>query len=226
MYLCTSGTLVSAQNWAALALGTRVEVSSLELSQQLLATDIPVTGKARKFLVPVSGHVGQASISLLSEVGQEALYVFIRSESDHFGNLRYTLPVHMADGDEMSSAILGPNDEAVIDLPMNAEIKLTIRAKEIKYQGVDVKELQSELEIRHTLADGTVVTQQLKIVPNRLFEIDGHKCKDMIVEFERKERTRKGKRSRSIVRFELRELRSEDFEGRLGGPPVFVSKAS
>jgi hypothetical protein len=46
----------------------------------------------------------------------------------------------------------------------------------------------------------------------------------MLVEFERKERTKRGKYSKSSVRFELRELRSEEFEGRLGGPPAFVSR--
>lgn len=206
-------------------LPTQVEIASVELSQRILATDIPVTGKAKKFLLTVSGHIGQASISLLSGAGQEALYVFIRSESDHVGNLRYTLPVSMSVRDDMSSAILGPQNEATMDLPEDAEIKLTVRGKKLEYQGLDVTELQTDLEVRHTLADGTVVTQRLKIVPSRLFELNGYKCKDMKVEFERKERTKRGKRSRISVRFELRELRSEDFEGRLGGPPVFVSRS-
>ena len=105
------------------------------------------------------------------------------------------------------------------------EIKLTIRARELEYQGQDVKELESEFEVRHTLINGTSVTQKLKLIPSRLFEHDGQKIKDMMVEFERKERTKRGKRSRDSVRFELRELRSEDFEGRAGGPPVFVSRS-
>lgn len=195
------------------------------MSQQLLAADIPVTGKARKFLVPVSGHVGQASISLLTDESQQALYVFIQSESEHVGNLRYTLPVRMADREDMPSAMLGPHGEASIDLPEGAWIKLTIRAKELEYQGVDTKALQTELEVRHTLADGTAITQKLKIVPDRLFELDGHKRKDTVVEFERREKTQEGKDSKSSVRFELRELRSEDFEGRLGGPPEFASQS-
>ena len=203
----------------------QLELPDSRLSHQLLATDIPVTGKAKKFLVTVSGHIGQASISLLSEADQDALYIFIHSESDHVGNLRFTLPVDMEDRDGMRCATLGPQNDATIDLPEDAEFKLTIRSRELEYQGADVKELESELEIRHTLVDGTVVTQRLKIIPDRLFERDGHKYKDMKVEFERRERTKWGKRSRSSARFDLRELRSEDFEGRLGGPPVFVSRS-
>jgi hypothetical protein len=202
-----------------------VPIQDANLSQRVLVSDIPVTGKAKKFLVTVSGHVGQASISLLTEAGQEALYVFIESETEHVGNLRFTIPVDMAHGNDMTSAMLGSENEVRFELPDDAEVKLTIRAKELEYQGQDVKELQSEFEVRHTLTDGTSVTQKLKIVPNRLFERDGQKIKDMMVEFERKERTKRGKRSRNHVRFELRELRSEDYEGRAGGPPVFVSRS-
>ena len=218
--------MTNAQDWTTIVLDEHLEDSIAELSQRFLATDIPVTGKARKFMLPVSGHVGQASIRLLSEEeGHEALYVFIRSESEHVGNLRFTLPVSVTNRDDMHCATLGPESEVSLDLPLDAEIKLTIRAKELEYQGLTVKELQSEFEIRHTLVDGTRVTQRLKLVPNRLFKRDGHKIKDMMVEFERKERTKRGKRSRNSVRFELQELRSEDFEGRLGGPAVFVGRS-
>lgn len=205
--------------------GAWITSAAPQLSQQLLAADIPVTGKARKFLVTVSGEVGHASISLLNDDGQEALYIYIQSNSEHVGNLRYTLPVRMSDQEDMRSALLGPRGEARIDLPEGARIRLTIRARELEYQGVDTKALQSELEVRHTLDDGTTIIQQLKIMPERLFDLDGYKRKDTVVEFERKERTSWGKRSRSTVRFELRELRSEDFEGRPGGPPVFVSRS-
>jgi hypothetical protein len=168
---------------------------------------------------------GVESISLLTEAGQDALYVFIESETKHVGNLRFTIPVDMAEGDDKVFAMLGAENEAMFELADDAEITLTIRARELEYQGQEVKELQSEFEVRHTLADGTSVTQKLTLVPNRLFEHDGQKIKDMVVEFERKERTKRGKRSSNAVRFELRELRSEDFEGREGGPPVFVSRS-
>jgi len=202
-----------------------IPAASPDLSQRFLVTDIPVTGKAKRFLVTVSGHVGQASISLLTDAGQDALYVFIESETEHVGNLRFTLPVDMAEGDNVVAAMLGSENEVMLELPDDAEIKLTIRARELEYQGQDVKELESEFEVRHTLINGTSVTQKLKLIPSRLFEHDGQKIKDMMVEFERKERTKRGKRSRDSVRFELRELRSEDFEGRAGGPPVFVSRS-
>lgn len=223
--LCASGALSEAQGWKPLPLAVPVKAPSPDLSQRFLVTDIPVTGKAKKFLVTVSGHVGQASISLLTEAGQDALYVFIESETEHVGNLRFTLPVDMAEGDDHVFAMLGTENEAMFELPDDAEITLTIRARELEYQGRDVKELQSEFEVRHTLVDGTSVTQKLKLVPSRLVEHDGQKIKDMLVEFERRERTKRGKRSSNTVRFELRELRSEDFEGREGGPPVFVSRS-
>lgn len=224
LLLCLLTSPASGQNWPHLAIEAGVATAGRGLTQRFLATDIPVTGKARKLLVTVSGHVGQASISVLSEAGREALYVYIRSESDRVGNLRYTLPVETAALDDVYSIMLGTEHEAVLELPLDAEIKLTIRAKELDYQGVEVKELQSELEVRHVLGDGTEVTQRLKIEPFRLFEQDGHKCKDMKVEFERGERTKQGESSRTSVHFELRELRSEDFEGRLGGPPVFARR--
>lgn len=223
MCLSASGNLASAQNWGALAFAPQTGASTSGLSQQLLATEIPVTGKAKKLLVTVSGHVGQASINYLSGVDQEALYIFIRSETDRVGNLRFTLPIRLVDRDGMRCAMLGPNNEAMIELPGDAEIKLTIRAKKLVYLGANVNELQSELEVQHTRTDGATVTQKLNIVPNRLFERDGHKCKDMQVEFDRSERTRRGKYSRTSVCFDLRELRSEDFEGKRGGPPVFES---
>lgn len=211
-----------AQSQSTLIPSPRVESSRGPLTQQSIATEIPVTGTARKFLVWVSGHVGRASITLLNEGNREILYVFIRSESDHVGNLRYALPVRMADRNGTLCAMLGPKDEAAIEFPEGAEIKLTIQAKELGYQGVNVKELQSEIEIRHTLANGTRVTQKLKLVPNRLIEQNGQKYKDMSVEFQRTERTNTGREETRSVRFELRELRSEEFEGRSGGPPAFV----
>jgi hypothetical protein len=211
-----------AQLWTSMDVRTQVSAPDSTLSQRYLASNIPVTGKARKFLVPVSGHVGQASIRLLSETDQHALYVFIHSETEHVGNLRYTLPVRVVEGEGVSSVMLGPRHEAMIDLPASAEIELTIRAKNLKYQGVEVRTLQSELKIRHTQSNGTVVTQKMTIVPDRLLELNGHKRKDTVVKLERRERTTGGKQSRSTVEFELRELRSEDFEGRPGGPPVFV----
>jgi hypothetical protein len=220
--LGTFSTPVKAQFWISTGIEMPVSAPDNALSQRYLASNIPVTGKARKFLVPVSGHVGQASIRLLSEADQHALYVFIHSETEHVGNLRYTLPVRVAEGEGVSSVILGPRHEATIDLPPGAEIELTIRAKKLMYQGVEVRALQSELKVRHTQSDGTVVTQKMTIVPDRLLELNGHKRKDTVVELERRERTTGGEQSRSTVQFELRELRSEDFEGRPGGPPAFV----
>ena len=220
--LSTFSTPAIAQFWISTDIETQVSVPDFVLSQRYLASNIPVTGKARKFLVPVSGHVGQASIRLLSEAKQHALYVFIHSETEHVGNLRYTLPVQVAEGEGVSSVMLGPRQEATIDLPADAEIELTIRAKTLKYQGVEVRALQSELKVRHTQSNGTVVTQKMTIVPDQLLELNGHKRKDTVVKLERKERTTGGKQSRSTVQFKLRELRSEDFEGRPGGPPVFV----
>ena len=193
-----------------------------EILQKVIAAGVKVHGKAKWIGIPIpkSGDVGYAEILHLSRTDCDALYIHIDSQDSRVPDLRFCLPVRNIGNNRF--ALLGNDNEVMLEFPANAEITMLIRPKHLDYHEEKTTELESQIEVKHTQDDGSEIEQKLKIIPLRLYDQDGYKRKDVRVEFERKEKPVGADDTKINLTLELQEPRSEDFEGRPGGPPVFI----
>lgn len=194
------------------------------IQQTILCEGIPVEGKKKVLFATFSKHVGSVSLSHLIAGEREALYVAFKSESDMADDTRMALPAGLAFDGIVPVVMFGQDNEVELELAPNADIKMSAKTVELKFEGHDLELMSAQLDVESVGREGSRVKQRFSFEPIKVWrDEDGKRVKLIQIACSREEEKLDGEKLRSSTRTRVKEYFSEDFEGLPGGPPIFAS---